>query len=192
MSETHRSYDALQYPIFFWQGEDGYHFSIEVKVQLQLNNHSTFPTLLTTLLYCNKKIYLQAPKLTKTFVHWIIIQTDDNGRSTIANPQDVEVDNRWIVLFLPLPSKIFKAHINVEFCYSEKCIKYTFMYENKRTDKVVFWVAAENVNHGITHFQMGRYVSSNKAMWRIVSFAINERHPTVIHLTVHLENVQRV
>lgn len=26
--ETHRSYDALQYPIIFWEGEDGYHFNI--------------------------------------------------------------------------------------------------------------------------------------------------------------------
>lgn len=30
VSETHRSYDALQYPILFWQGEDGYHFSIKM------------------------------------------------------------------------------------------------------------------------------------------------------------------
>jgi hypothetical protein len=28
--ETHRSYDALQYPIIFWQGEDGYHFTIKM------------------------------------------------------------------------------------------------------------------------------------------------------------------
>ncbi|KIH43640.1 hypothetical protein ANCDUO_26349, partial [Ancylostoma duodenale] len=29
ISETHRSYDALQYPILFWEGEDGYHFNIK-------------------------------------------------------------------------------------------------------------------------------------------------------------------
>lgn len=28
--ETHRSYDALQYPILFWKDEDGYHFSIKM------------------------------------------------------------------------------------------------------------------------------------------------------------------
>lgn len=28
ISETHRSYDALQYPIIFSYGEDGYHFEI--------------------------------------------------------------------------------------------------------------------------------------------------------------------
>lgn len=30
IKETHRSYDALQYPIIFWQGEDGYDFSIKM------------------------------------------------------------------------------------------------------------------------------------------------------------------
>jgi len=28
VAETHRSYDVLQYPLIFWQGEDGYHFRI--------------------------------------------------------------------------------------------------------------------------------------------------------------------
>lgn len=28
--ESHRSYDALQYPIIFWQSNDGYHFSIKI------------------------------------------------------------------------------------------------------------------------------------------------------------------
>lgn len=28
--ETHRSYDALQYPLIFSQGEDGYHFQIKM------------------------------------------------------------------------------------------------------------------------------------------------------------------
>ena len=28
ISETHRSYDALQYPLLFPNGEDGYHFGI--------------------------------------------------------------------------------------------------------------------------------------------------------------------
>lgn len=39
---------------------------------------------------------------------------------------------------------------------------------------------------------MGRYISSNEAIWRIFSFSIHERYPTVMHLAVHLENGQRV
>ena len=31
VSETHRSYDGLQYPILFWQGEDGYYFNIKLR-----------------------------------------------------------------------------------------------------------------------------------------------------------------
>lgn len=31
VAETHRSYDGLQYPIIFWQGEDGYHFNIKMR-----------------------------------------------------------------------------------------------------------------------------------------------------------------
>ncbi|GFV99038.1 ATP-dependent DNA helicase [Trichonephila clavipes] len=44
----------------------------------------------------------------------------------------------------------------------------------------------------INQYQLGRYISSNEAVWRILSFPIHERHPTVIHLAVHLENGQRV
>lgn len=31
IAETNRSYDALQYPILFWQGEDGYHFQLRLR-----------------------------------------------------------------------------------------------------------------------------------------------------------------
>ncbi|GFW10572.1 ATP-dependent DNA helicase [Trichonephila clavipes] len=44
----------------------------------------------------------------------------------------------------------------------------------------------------INQYQFGRYISSNEAVWRILSFPIHERHPTVVHLAVHLENGQRV
>ncbi|GFR22046.1 helitron_like_N domain-containing protein [Trichonephila clavata] len=44
----------------------------------------------------------------------------------------------------------------------------------------------------VYEFEMGRYISSNEAVWRILSFPINERHPIVINLSVHLENGQGV
>ncbi|GFW33637.1 uncharacterized protein LOC104236095 [Trichonephila clavipes] len=44
----------------------------------------------------------------------------------------------------------------------------------------------------INQYQLGRYISSNEAVWRILSFPIHERHPTVIHLAVPLENRQSV
>jgi hypothetical protein len=40
-------------------------------------------------------------------------------------------------------------------------------------------------------YQAGRYISSNGAVWRILSFPIHERSPAVVHVAVHLENGQR-
>ncbi|GFV41062.1 ATP-dependent DNA helicase [Trichonephila clavipes] len=120
---------------------------------------------------------------------------EDGGKSVVLKVRniDIEVDNRWIVPYSPLLSKTFKAHINVEYCNSVKSIKYIFKYVNKGSDMAVFGVG--NVAaplDKINQYQLGRYISSNEAVWRILSFPIHERHPTVIHLAVHLENGQRV
>ncbi|GBP75448.1 hypothetical protein EVAR_53260_1 [Eumeta japonica] len=56
----------------------------------------------------------------------------------------------------------------------------------------VFGVAGDNRNDEITQYQMGRYISSNEAVWRIMSFPMHERHPVVVHLAVHLKNSQRI
>lgn len=41
-------------------------------------------------------------------------------------------------------------------------------------------------------FQLGRYICSNEAIWRILGMPIHERFPPVQHLSVHLENGQRI
>lgn len=117
---------------------------------------------------------------------------NDDGESTVVKVkgQDVVVDNRWIVPYSPILSASFEAHINVEYCNSVKSIKYICKYVNKGSDMAVFNVT--NANDEVAQYQMGRYVSSNEAFWRIFSFPIHERHPTVVHLAVHLENGQRV
>ncbi|GFQ65109.1 uncharacterized protein TNCT_292541 [Trichonephila clavata] len=47
-------------------------------------------------------------------------------------------------------------------------------------------------NDEVTQYQLGRNISSNEAVWRILSFSIHERYLTVVHLAVHLEIGQRV
>ncbi|GFV00104.1 uncharacterized protein LOC104236095 [Trichonephila clavipes] len=120
---------------------------------------------------------------------------EDGGKSVVLKVRniDIEVDNRWIVPYSPLLSKTFKAHINVEYCNSVKSIKYICKYVNKGSDMAVFEVGnvAAPLDE-INQYQLGRYISSNEAVWRILSFTIHERHPTVIHLAVHLENGQCV
>ena len=44
----------------------------------------------------------------------------------------------------------------------------------------------------VNQYQLGRYISSNESMWRILGFDIHERHPAVVNLSVHLENGQHV
>ena len=41
-------------------------------------------------------------------------------------------------------------------------------------------------------FRSGRYICSSEAIWRIMSFNIHERAPVITHLSVNLENGQRV
>lgn len=118
---------------------------------------------------------------------------DGGGTALIRmHNEDIQIDNRWVVPYSPLLCKTFKAHINVEYCNSVKSIKYICKYVNKGSDMAVFQVIAQNPHDEITQYQMGRYVSSNEAFWRIFAFTIHDRHPTVVHLAVHLENGQRV
>ncbi|XP_067939446.1 uncharacterized protein [Watersipora subatra] len=103
---------------------------------------------------------------------------------------EIEIDNRWIVPYCPLPSKIFNTHLNVKYCHSIKSIKYICKYIHKGSDQAAFVI--ENSRDEVTIFQTGRYISSNEAVWRILGLPVHQRHPSVTHLSVHLENGQRV
>ncbi|GBM47580.1 hypothetical protein AVEN_90285-1 [Araneus ventricosus] len=128
----------------------------------------------------------------------VILDTDDEeeggGFTTklkIHGNTEIETDNRWIVMFSPLLSKMFKAHINVEYCNSIKSIKYVCKYVSK--GMVVFGDKTnERTNNEVIEYQFGAYNSSSEAVWRNLGFPIHERHPAVVHPSVHLGNGQRV
>ena len=104
----------------------------------------------------------------------------------------IEVDNQWVVPYSPLLSKTFNAH-NVEYCNSVKAIKYICKYVTKGSDMAVFGLQSEISDiDEIVQYQAGRYISSNEAIWGILSFPIHERSPAVVHLALHLQNEQRV
>ena len=112
-------------------------------------------------------------------------------KTTVGLHRVLDVDNRWIVPYNPLLCKIFNAHINVEFCNSVKSIKYVCKYVNKGSDMAMVGLQHDQ-NDEITCYQIARYISSNEAVWRLLNFPIHERYPAVIHLSVHLENGQRM
>ena len=110
-----------------------------------------------------------------------------------SSTQELELDNRWIVPYCPFLSRIFHAHINVEYCNSVKSIKYICKYVNKGSDQAMFGLERDGTAMDeVQRYLMARYISSNEAVWRILDFPIHERHPTVVHLSVHLEIGQRV
>lgn len=113
---------------------------------------------------------------------------DEGGFTVKIN--GIDLDNRWVVPYNPVLSRTFNAHINVELCNSVKSIKYICKYVNKGSDQAAF--ALENENDEVKLYESGRYISSSEAAWRIFSFPIHNRYPTVFHLAVHLENGQRV
>ena len=52
--------------------------------------------------------------------------------------QEIEIDNKWVMPYCLLLSRIFQAHINVEYCNSVKSIKYICKYVNKGNDQATF------------------------------------------------------
>ncbi|XP_068992255.1 uncharacterized protein [Neodiprion pinetum] len=253
IADTHRSYDALQYPLMFWKGQDGYCINIkqrnpatgaETNKNVSSKDYYAYRLMIrrdqdNVILRCRELcqqfmvdmyVKIESERLrylrfnqeklrAEEYIHLrdAIVNNADaaqianmiHGPCGNLNPYialhgrwkivEIDIDNRWVVPYSPLLSKTFNAHINVEFCSSVKSIKYICKYVNKGSDMAVFRVdninanaPPVNTNDEITLYQIGRYVSSNEAGWRIFGFPIHERDPAVIHLAVHLENGQRV
>ncbi|GBP05743.1 ATP-dependent DNA helicase PIF1 [Eumeta japonica] len=112
---------------------------------------------------------------------------EQGGKSATVRNRDI--DNRWIVPYNRLLLKIFDAHINVELCNSIKSIQYVTKYINKGSDQATFSIQSPNE---VEKYQSGRYICSSEAVWRILSFEVHDRAPTIVHLAVHLENGQRL
>ncbi|CAH9063416.1 unnamed protein product [Cuscuta europaea] len=80
-----------------------------------------------------------------------------------AEKNKIPIDNRYVVPYNPYLLRKYRAHINVEWCYKARSIKYLF-----------------------------KYISAAEGMWRILSFDIHYRIPAVERLSCHLPNQQYV
>ncbi|KAH7522014.1 hypothetical protein FEM48_Zijuj07G0093000 [Ziziphus jujuba var. spinosa] len=103
------------------------------------------------------------------------------------------LDNRWVVPYNPYLLAKFDCHINVEICSTIKAVKYLYKYIYKGHDKVAMNIKSfkndEDIDE-IHSFQSARWISPPEAMWRIYGFSLNEMHPHVMTLQIHLENKQ--
>lgn len=107
----------------------------------------------------------------------------------------VQLDNQWVIPYNPYLLALFDCHINVEVCANISAVKYLYKYIYKGHDRVSFNIGnAEDqpIHDEIESFQSGRWISPPEAMWRIYGFALNEMHPPVIPLQVHLDNRQSI
>ncbi|GFU11005.1 uncharacterized protein LOC104236095 [Trichonephila clavipes] len=131
-----------------------------------------------------------------------ILYTEEGSKSATIKMQNhgLKVGNQWGVPYSPLLSKTYKAHVNVEYYNSVKSIKYICKYVSKGSNMTVFGMQQQETNDKntvmhiaeIAQYQAVRYIRSNEAVWRILSFPIHKRSPTVVHLAVNLEKGQRV
>ncbi|XP_074303199.1 uncharacterized protein LOC141637624 [Silene latifolia] len=130
---------------------------------------------------------------TNTHNSYPIYRKRGNGRS--ATVRDAQLDNRWVVPYNPFLLAKYDCHLNVEVFSTIKAVKYLYKYIYKGRDRVSFTVADDNDQHKydeISAFQSARWISPPEAMWRIYRFCLNEIHPNVVTLQVHLQNVQTV
>ena len=119
---------------------------------------------------------------------------EQGGETTFkkVNNKQILIDNRWVVPYSPYLCDMFDCHINTEVCNSITAIKYVIKYVTKGCDMASFAVQGISRNDEISLYQAARYVSCSEACWRLFGFHIHDRDPTVVRLSVHLPNGQRV
>ncbi|XP_035837075.1 uncharacterized protein LOC110925357 [Helianthus annuus] len=120
----------------------------------------------------------------------------DDGRTVVKNR--IELDNRSVVPYNKKLLKKYQAHINVEWCNQAGSIKYLFKYINKGPDRATVAVLHSD-NHNEQHekdeikeYYDCRYISACEASWRIFSYDVNYRYPSVMRLPFHLPGLQPV
>nr|KAJ0228155.1 hypothetical protein LSAT_V11C100011050 [Lactuca sativa] len=99
----------------------------------------------------------------------------------------VRLDNRNVVPYNKYLLKRYQAHINIEWCNQGSSIKYLFKYINKGPDRATVAVVPTNnecenndaVNE-IAEYYDCRYLSSCEASWRIFTYDVHCRYPSVI------------
>ncbi|KMQ86042.1 hypothetical protein RF55_15093 [Lasius niger] len=106
-----------------------------------------------------------------------------------------EIDNRWMVPYLPYLIMKYDRHTNLEIDSSVKSVKYLYKYIHKGFDCAAIEVQARDGTRLITidevnSFLDARYISAPEAMWRLNGYDLFMKSHTVTRLTVHLPNCQ--
>ncbi|KAM0926706.1 hypothetical protein ACQ4PT_003685 [Festuca glaucescens] len=112
------------------------------------------------------------------------------------------LDNRWVVPHNVALLKRYQAHMNVEWCNKTNLVKYLFKYITKGPDRANVAVCPvggsstgqqpeEGVDE-VAEYKSCRYLSVCESFWRLYSFDIHVRTPSVERLEIHLPGMNRV
>ncbi|KAL5542547.1 hypothetical protein UlMin_010257 [Ulmus minor] len=105
------------------------------------------------------------------------------------------LDSSWVVPYNLFLLANFDCHMIVEVCSTIKAIKYMYKYIYMGHDQVAFNVNAsldKGTINEIDNFQSTIWIYAPEVMWMIYRFVLNEMHPTIYSLHLHLENKQLV
>lgn len=94
----------------------------------------------------------------------------------------------------------YEAHINMEWCNQSTSIKYLFKYINKGSDRISAFIQSSNENTNgekknideIKQYLDCRHISPSEACWRIFSYFIYGRNPSIERLFFHMEGENSV
>ncbi|KAL5571471.1 hypothetical protein UlMin_021068 [Ulmus minor] len=133
------------------------------------------------------------------YLHSTVIKHMMHGPCRDLNPSNIlrghYLDNQWVVPYNPYLLAKFNCHINVEICFTVKAVKYLYKYIYKGHDRIAFHINYNNNKKDIDeiqNFQSARWISPPEAVWRIYRFILNENHPSVYTLQLHLEKQQLI
>lgn len=111
----------------------------------------------------------------------------------------IQMDNSYVVPYNPHLLMLYNGHINVEYCNKSNAIKYLFKYVSKGPDRVHAEISNKENNPNdpelqdeIKQFYDCRYLTPCEAVWRTFAYEIHCRWPSVLKVTFHLPNQQRV
>ncbi|KAK9054325.1 hypothetical protein SSX86_025403 [Deinandra increscens subsp. villosa] len=133
---------------------------------------------------------------------WPVYRRPLNRRKTRVGPQNIEIDNKFVV-----PHNIdfvvkYGCHVNVEWCNQGTLVKYLFNYINKGPDRATFVMEGQNQrtsfasllqhDNEIEQYLNCRYISASEACWRLFAFDVHYRSVAVERLPFHEEGRNRV
>jgi Helitron helicase-like domain at N-terminus len=108
----------------------------------------------------------------------------------ILEVQERQVNNQWVVCHSPYLIWKYRCHTNVESIASVKAVKYIYKYVYKGHDRTTMEFG--RCGDEIKQYLDACYISSCEALWQLYMFDMQKQVPYVVHLQVHLPDLQPV